>query len=345
MAKINISTVLDCLLCGPCGKWKDQIQDDDADLFNDHTLAFPVPDMKSPAIPKVVDASDSDTDEDISTLYESFNQRQYYNWNRTDEGDETKSSPSLTTPRQTFDQKKEKTINECSPIYGSDLELDQVLGENYFKQYDDESLESIMRSRSQVTSVPNRNRQLDLTSPSSISEGNKEKHLNLPFQVRPLSMTHQQRNVYATIMSLEEDSDEKEESKISVLAHLPSLLEQQREHYQLVMMENCKKNENDSRDESHNNNVDNDHDDHDDGSSYSSVCHKISCFKKKNSIVFISSSSNSNSNNTDKSMDKDLTKIATKIDSLEIRPSDSTDTFSTIQTQNYGSYSHIFNNV
>ena len=44
-------------------------QDDDADIWNDLTLAFAVPGAKPPNIPKVVKVvSDSDTDDDMPLL-------------------------------------------------------------------------------------------------------------------------------------------------------------------------------------------------------------------------------------------------------------------------------------
>jgi len=356
MVKVILSTVLDFFSCGPCGKWKTQLQNDDADLWNDLTFAYAVPDEKPPAIPKVVKVvSDSDTDEDVSTLYESFHHGQLH-WR--DEGDEEKSSsPSLTTPKESFNREiKQTTSDDCSPMYGHDLELEQVLEEINLSQDDDQSLDldSIMGPRSLALSVTSRNsrrtssslpvifspiipfpppstrpisllqQQQEILDPTSSREEEDEvQDFLLPLSARPLSLIKQERDQYHSTNSKGEDEKE-HSSLLPVSARPPSLLERQREQYHLMSREDCK--EEDCRDEIY---EDDDYD-HDDGSSYSSVCRKTSFFKKKR-IAFRSSSNN----------DKKTSKMAISNNGWQILHGESTDTSSTVQTQNHRFHNHI----
>lgn len=356
MVKVILSTVLDFFSCGPCGKWKSQLQNDDADLWNDLTFAYAVPDGKPPAIPKVVKVvSDSDTDEDVSTLYESFHHRQLH-WK--DEGDEEKSSsPSLTTPKISVNREtKQTTVDDCSPMYGHDLELEQVLEEINLSEDDDQSLDSIMGPRSLALSVTSRNSRRTSSSlpamfspiisfpppssrPISLLQQQQRKFFHqttssrgeedevqdflLPLSARPPSLIKQERDQYHSTYSKGEDEKEYS-SLLPVSARPPSLLERQRQQFHLISREDYK--EEDCRDEIY----DDDGYDHDDGSSYSSVCRKTSFFKKKR-IAFRSGSNN----------DKKTSKMAISNSGWQILHGNSTDSSSTVQTLNHRSYNHI----
>ena len=376
MVKVIISTMLDLFSCGPCGKLKTQLQDDDADIWNDLTLAFAVPGAKPPNIPKVVKVvSDSDTDDDVSTLYESSFHNRQHNWNRRDidddEEEEEKSSPSLTTPRRTFnntEMKAETTKDDCSPMYGHDLELEQVLEEiDISDADDDESLESIMGPRSQVVSVTSSRHSrrtssslpvtftpiplpLPSTRPISLLQQEREQYhgmmsdessILLPLSARPPTLIHQEREQYHVAMSSlrgggggggEQEEDEEEEScsLLPLSARPPSLLQQQRERFSSIFPREDYKEE-DYRDDEF---FCDDHD-HDDGSSYSSGCQKISFFKKK-IYAFPSSNGNGNGNGNGKNiMWKMSSSVITSNNSgWQILQGDSADTSSTVQTQN-----------
>ena len=372
MVKVIISTMLDLFSCGPCGKLKTQLQDDDADIWNDLTLAFAVPGAKPPNIPKVVKVvSDSDTDDDVSTLYESSFHNRQHNWNRRDIDDdeeEEKSSPSLTTPRRTFnntEMKAETTKDDCSPMYGHDLELEQVLEEIDINDADDdESLESIMGPRSQVVSVTSSRHSrrtssslpvtftpmplpLPSTRPISLLQQEREQYhgmmsdessILLPLSARPPTLIHQEREQYHVAMSSlrggggggEQEEDEKEEScsLLPLSARPPSLLQQQRERFSSIFPREDYKEE-DYRDDEF---FCDDHD-HDDGSSYSSGCQKISFFKKK-IYAFPSSNGNGNGNGKNIMWKMSSSVITSNNSGWQILQGDSTDTSSTVQTQN-----------
>ena len=374
MVKVIISTMLDLFSCGPCGKLKTQLQDDDADIWNDLTLAFAVPGAKPPNIPKVVKVvSDSDTDDDVSTLYESSFHNRQHNWNRRDidddeEEEEEKSSPSLTTPRRTFnntEMKAETTKDDCSPMYGHDLELEQVLEEIDINDADDdESLESIMGPRSQVVSVTSSRHSrrtssslpvtftpmplpLPSTRPISLLQQEREQYhgmmsdessILLPLSARPPTLIHQEREQYHVAMSSlrggggggEQEEDEKEEScsLLPLSARPPSLLQQQRERFSSIFPREDYKEE-DYRDDEF---FCDDHD-HDDGSSYSSGCQKISFFKKK-IYAFPSSNGNGNGNGKNIMWKMSSSVITSNNSGWQILQGDSTDTSSTVQTQN-----------
>jgi hypothetical protein len=378
MVKVILSTMLDLFSCGPCGNLKTQLQDDDADLWNDLTLAFAVPDAKPPNIPKVVKVvSDSDTDDDVSTLYESSFHNRQHNWNRRDivdydDEEKSSSSPSLTTPRRTFnntEMKAETTEDDCSPMYGHDLELEQVLEEiDLSEADDDESLESIMGPRSQVASVAGSRHSrrtssslpvtfspipLPPTSARSISllqqEGEQyhvmisdESSLLLPLSARPPSLIHQEREQYHVTMSSlrggeeEDDDDEKEEScsLLPLSARPTSLLQQQREKYPNIFMREDYKKEDDRDDDFFC--YDDDHD-NGDGSSYSSGCREMSLFKKKRNTF---PSSNGNGNGNGKGNGKNImwkmssSTITSNNSGWQILQGASTDTSSTVQTKN-----------
>ena len=373
MVKVIISTMLDLFSCGPCGKLKTQLQDDDADIWNDLTLAFAVPGAKPPNIPKVVKVvSDSDTDDDVSTLYESSFHNRQHNWNRRDidddEEEEEESSPSLTTPRRTFnntEMKAETTKDDCSPMYGHDLELEQVLEEiDISDADDDESLESIMGPRSQVVSVTSSRHSrrtssslpvtftpiplpLPSTRPISLLQQEREQYhgmmsdessIFLPLSARPPTLIHQEREQYHVAMSSlrggggggEQEEDEEEEScsLLPLSARPPSLLQQQRERFSSIFPREDYKEE-DYRDDEF---FCDDHD-HDDGSSYSSGCQKISFFKKK-IYAFPSSNGNGNGNGKNIMWKMSSSVITSNNSGWQILQGDSTDTSSTVQTQN-----------
>jgi hypothetical protein len=384
MVKVILSTMLDLFSCGPCGKLKTQLQDDDADIWNDLTLAYAVPGAKPPNIPKVVKVvSDSDTDDDVSTLYESSFHNRQHNCNRRDididididddddddEEEEEKSSfsPSLTTPRRTFnntEMEAETTEDDCSPMYGHDLELEQVLEEiDLSEADDDESLESIMGPRSQVVSVTSSRHSrrtssslpvtfspialpLPSTRPISLLQQEREQYHGmmsdessrlLPLSARPPSLIHQEREQYHVAMSSlrgGEEEDEKEEScsLLPLSARPPSLLQQQREKFPSIFPREDYKEEDYRDDEFFCDN--NDHD-HDDGSSYSSVCQKMSFFKKKMN-AFPSSDGNGNGNGNGKNIMWKMSSsaITSNNSGWQILQGDSTDTSSTVQTQN-----------
>ncbi len=73
-----LTTLANIAACSPCagtfGRWKANLQDDDADLWNDLALVNSIPDVKPPDIPRVVEViSCSDGSEDVSTLaYDSY---------------------------------------------------------------------------------------------------------------------------------------------------------------------------------------------------------------------------------------------------------------------------------
>jgi hypothetical protein len=370
MVKVIISTMLDLFSCGPCRKLKTQLQDDDADIWNDLTLVYAVPGAKPPNIPKVVKVvSDSDTDDDVSTLYESSFHNRQHNWNRRDmdddddddEEEKSSSSPSLTTPRRTFnntEMKAETTEDDCSPMYGHDLELEKVLEEiDLSDADDDESLESIMGPRSQVVSVTSSRHSrrtssllpvtfspislpLPSTRPISLLQQEREQYhgmmsdessLLLPLSARPPSLIHQERGQYHVAMpSLrgrgEEDGKKESCSLLPLSARPPSLLQQQREKFSNIFPREDYKEEDYRDDEFF---CDDDRHDHDDGSSYSSACQKMSFFKKKMNAF---PSSNGNGKNIMWKMSSSA--ITSNNSGWQILQGDSTDTSSTVQTQN-----------
>ena len=158
-----LKTLANIATCSPCagtfGRWKANLQDDDADLWNDLTLVNAIPEVKPPDIPKVVEIiSCSDgSSEDVSTLaYETSHYRSspcHYPAiadNNIPREEEKSFTPS---PKRT---KASRYHND------PDLELERVFEEiglevnnnndTGIRQSDsDEELESIMGPRSQIS--------------------------------------------------------------------------------------------------------------------------------------------------------------------------------------------------
>ena len=271
-----IATLANIVACSPCagtfGRWKKELQDDDADLWNDLTLFNSIPNVKPPDIPKVVEVvSCSDgSDEDVSTLanenshYSSSHYRYYKGGN--------KSFSSL--PRGTIVYQRNDTRRASRYHTDPDPELEQVLEEietddekgnsknGGRRESGDAELESIMGPRSQIS----------------------------------ISRSHASRSIRRA------SSD-----PVVPTARPPSLLQQQREHFHsatLVRHPSDDPLHPGSKDDAEREYRDNTLDRHRDvartdgfggprddpidcdGSSYSSAYHKVSFFKRKRYSFF-----------------------------------------------------------
>lgn len=288
-----LATLSHLVACSPCagtfGRWKANLQDDDADLWNDLTLVNAIPEVKPPDIPKVVEViSCSDgSDEDVSTLayessyhhHSSSPHRHYYpkrNHNSTRREEEKSFTPS---PKRSDISREEGKGHSNSSRYHDDhdAELEQVLEEigledesqnnNKNDGDGDAELESIMGPRSQIS----------------------------------MARSHISRSI-------------RRASSAPAVARLPSLLQQhQRERFQSkheTLMRyhsdspSASKEHSDDDQECRDNFDDEvplpssplgqmeEEEHHDfDGSSYSSACHKISFFRKTRNSLFRSSGS------------------------------------------------------
>lgn len=253
---------------GSFGRWKADLQDDDADLWNDLTLVNVIPDVKPPDIPKVVEVvSCSDVSgEDVSTLaYESYHQHNLPSAPYTTrESSNNHQSPKRQQPLGLMPKQ-----NRPSSRYHTDPdpELEQVLEEIGLEAEDDENnngrngdaeLESIMGPRSQIS--------------ASRSHASQSIHRasSAPVQTNLQSLLLQQREHYHTTLARHHsDSPVRATPTKEVRENLegPGFRgdqEQQQPNYT-----DC------------------------DGSSYSSVCQKISFFKRTRNSLFRSSSSSS----------------------------------------------------
>lgn len=145
--------------CNPCagslGRWKSNLQDDDADLWNDLTLINSIPDVKPPDIPKVVEVvSCSDgSDEDVSTLaYGSYHHHHHHH------ASPQRGNNSLLENTERREEEKSFTPspqrNSLQEYSHRDPELEQVLeeiGDDDDSGDGDSELESIMGPRSQTS--------------------------------------------------------------------------------------------------------------------------------------------------------------------------------------------------
>jgi hypothetical protein len=143
-----LATLSHIIACSPCvgtfGRWKTDLQDDDADLWNDLTLINSIPDVRPPGIPKVVEVvSCSDrSDEDVSTLaYETIFHQHYHsspdhrpavsrnsnsNNNNTPREEEKSFTPS---PKRTAEFLQKGNGQASRYHTHADPELEQVLEE------------------------------------------------------------------------------------------------------------------------------------------------------------------------------------------------------------------------
>ena len=162
MASNTILTALAHIAsCNPCagslGRWKSNLQDDDADLWNDLTLINSIPDVKPPDIPKVVEVvSCSDgSDEDVSTLaYGSYHHHHHHAMSPQRANNSLLENTTRREEEKSFTPSPQR--NSLQDYSHRDPELEQVLeeiGDDDDSREGDSELESIMGPRSQ-TSMP-----------------------------------------------------------------------------------------------------------------------------------------------------------------------------------------------
>ncbi len=262
-----LATLAHIAACSPCagtfGRWKANLQDDDADLWNDLTLVNSIPGVQPPAIPKVVEVVScvENSDEDVSTLaYGSYHhiaspRRTATNNHRVRE-EEKSFTPSP--------KRQDATLQEYSH---RDPELEQVMEEiGRSSSSSDESgkgdaeLESIMGPRSQTSMAR-----------SHFSRSIKRASSAPAVSTRPLSLLQKEQQGHQyQCPSLERhysDSpsvtkDFEEECRDNFDSTMPLSLG----HYEIEH----------------------------DGSSYSSVNQKVSFFKRKRISLFRGSNHGSN---------------------------------------------------
>jgi hypothetical protein len=323
-----LATLSHIIACSPCvgtfGRWKTDLQDDDADLWNDLTLINSIPDVRPPGIPKVVEVvSCSDrSDEDVSTLaYETIFHQHYHsspdhrpavsrnsnsNNNNTPREEEKSFTPS---PKRTAEFLQKGNGQASRYHTHADPELEQVLEEIGLKDSNsnssnedddggndhgdgDAELESIMGPRSQISMARSH-------VSRSIRRASSAPVVATYTSTRLPSLLQQQREHYHS-------------SSRSTLAR--TVRQRHYQHYQHYSDYNSPCNspskEDSKEDQECRENFDDDEvqpssstgfeqqheEDHNnyndcDGSSYSSVCQKVSFFKRKRNSFFRSSGS------------------------------------------------------
>lgn len=281
-----LTTLANIAACSPCagtfGKWKANLQDDDADLWNDLALVNSIPDVKPPDIPRVVEViSGSDgSDEDVSTLaYDSYYNHHHHhhhsspprstrnshlNHSNNRHREEEKSftpSPKRREgffPKENLSRQSIISYNQVNEETFADPELELVLEESDGDEDSGESdaeLESIMGPRSQMSIARSR---ISRTIRRASSAPTVPIH-------RPISLLKQRQRDHYQSPSLErhygdspsvtlEDSEEQE----------------RRDNFEEMVPIALGRAEVDCGD----------------GSSYSSVNHKISFFRRKKISLF-----------------------------------------------------------
>ncbi len=199
-----LETLAHLAACSPCtgtfGKWKANLQDDDAELWNDLTLVNAIPGTKPPDIPKVVEVvSCSDgSDEDISTLaYDSYYHHPYHHSSprrstrsshhrnyTTDSACREEEKSSTPSPKrgkgtavnnETFaDPDLELVLEEIDEDSGeSDAELESIMGPRSQMSIARSHISRSIRRASSAPSVPFRR-------PTSLLRQIQQKHYQSP---------------------------------------------------------------------------------------------------------------------------------------------------------------------
>ena len=268
-----LATLAHLVACSPCGRWKAELQDDDADLWNDLTFVNAIPDVKPPDIPKVVEVvSCSDgSDEDVSTLaYESYyhshhihysSPRRTRNNNSAPKEEEKSFTPS--PKRSEVSLRQEHSFRDTTY---RDPELEQVfeeIGGGEDSGDSDAELESIMGPRSQLSMARSHiSRSIKRASSAPVVAG------------RPISLLQQQQREHYQSPSLERHYSDSP----SVTKGNSEDDRECRDNFNEAVPLDLGRSEVDCCD----------------GSSYSSVNQKISFFKRKRISLFRGSSNGSN---------------------------------------------------
>ena len=279
-SKAILAMLANIVACSPCagtfGRWKAELQDDDADLWNDLTLINAIPNVKPPDIPKVVEViSCSDgSDEDVSTLANETSQysNSHYRWHIADN-----HNTSLIEEENYFSPSPKETTVSRDHI-DPDPELDQVLEE--------------------IVLVDDCNEDKNKNGGKNESGDAELESIMGPRSQQSMARSHASRRIRRA------SSD-----PVVPMAQPPSLLQQRREHYHSSTLARhpsevpgCKGNaDKEYRDSNpdHDRNIPSAEElrgprdepiDHD-GSSYSSVHQKASFFKRKRHSFFRSGGS------------------------------------------------------
>jgi hypothetical protein len=329
MAPKDILATLSNIICSPCagtfGRWKAVLQDDDADLWNDLTLINSIPDEKPPDIPKVVEViSCSDgSAEDISTLACETSFHQHYHLNQNNRPTGSKSSSNNNHNNYTPEE-EEKSFTPSPKRTAGFLQKGNKHAFRYYAHADPE-LEHVLED------IELEDSNSDSSNDDSDGGGNDHGDAELESIMGPRSQISTARSQvsrsirrassapvvasYTTprLPSLLQQQREREHCHSSRSSMTRTVRQQHYQHYSDYHSICHSPSKEDSKDDQeYRDNFDDDeapasssiggfgqhhkHEDHDiyndcDGSSYSSVCQKVSFFKKKRKSFFRSSGS------------------------------------------------------
>jgi len=385
-----LTTIAHIVTCGPCGRWKEELQDDDADLWKDLTLANAVPEMKPPTIPKVVKviSVQDGSDDDLSTLaYDSYTNPSHSKSHSR--GQTVRTGSCHTAPieeEKSFSPSPKRSRSRHSADYAHtkrydeecDLELEQVLEEigreddecdhetrrdrrcsSHHDGGGDAELESIMGPRSQISASSRARSHVSVTSRSikrrAASDSACAMAPSSAIQRQSSVLQQQQREqyhcTYAAVVTESKAAFDPAGSgsngKPMIASTTGSQEDSKEEQQELefpdsfeddVLGSSWSYNEDRNKEgDYHQQNDEEEEDDddyaHDDGSSYSSVRHKLSFFRKngKRSSFFRNRSSGSSSYSH---KNKGGRESEDWLLASEQGGSSTDDTYSTVQTQN-----------